>query len=179
MRSTVVDRVYKEFSSITEFLDANQELSFKITLDEYFRKNLLLCAASHFEYIITTEIQKYVAEVSGRNTLIPMFVKNKAISRQFHTLFDWEKSNANKFFGLFGPDLSSYAEAHLQANPQMKSSIKAFLELGSERNRLIHQDFGSLPLEKTADEIYILYKNACDFVYFLPTLLRDSGKSTD
>jgi hypothetical protein len=47
------------------------------------------------------------------------------------------------------------------------------MELGAERNRLVHTDFGSFSLEKTSEEIYDLYKKALKFVESFPTLLHD------
>jgi hypothetical protein len=55
----------------------------------------------------------------------------------------------------------------------MLSSVRAFLELGNERNRLVHQNYATFPMEKTLDEIYALYQNAVMFVDALPSALRD------
>ena len=54
----------------------------------------------------------------------------------------------------------------------LAGAIKAFMELGSERNRLVHQDFGTYSLEKTSDEIYKLYETALPFVKSIPDKLR-------
>jgi hypothetical protein len=60
---------------------------------------------------------------------------------------------------------------------ELKTSIEAFLEVGRERNRLVHQDFGSFTLEKTADEIYTLYSTAMKFVEWFPTAIANYAKS--
>ena len=54
----------------------------------------------------------------------------------------------------------------------LSSSISAFIEIGRERNRLIHQDFASFSLEKTSDEIYVLYRTALRFVEWFPDAIR-------
>jgi len=64
-------------------------------------------------------------------------------------------------------------KARVESDRDLEMAIKAFLELGNERNRLTHQDFGSFLLEKTADEIYILYQQAMKFVDMLPSVLRE------
>ena len=46
----------------------------------------------------------------------------------------------------------------------MRESVSAFVEIGRERNRLVHSDFGSFAMEKTSAEIYQLYQKAMDFV---------------
>ena len=55
---------------------------------------------------------------------------------------------------------------------ELQLSIKAFLEVGRERNRLVHQNFASFVLEKTAAEIFELYEHALYFVDLIPTRLR-------
>jgi hypothetical protein len=36
----------------------------------------------------------------------------------------------------------------------LAEAVEAFMAIGSERNRLVHQDYASFPVEKTLDEIY-------------------------
>jgi hypothetical protein len=91
-------------------------------------------------------------------------VKNKAVSRQYHTWFSWEKRNANQFFGLFGDEFRRPMVAKIDASPEMQKSIQAFLELGNERNKLVHQNYVGFPMEKTLNEIYQLHRDACLFV---------------
>ncbi len=40
--------------------------------------------------------------------MIPSLVKNKAVSRQYHTWFDWNANNANAFFNMFGDGFRSH-----------------------------------------------------------------------
>jgi hypothetical protein len=55
---------------------------------------------------------------------------------------------------------------------KLARGIQAFLEIGRERNRLVHQNFGTFTLEKTTDEIYQLYESAIYFVEVLPKKLE-------
>lgn len=171
-QGTGVDRLYEEFKALVEHLEIGSELSLRNTVDENFRKALLLAAASYFEHRITQDITDFAREIANENDLLVSFLKNKAISRQYHTYFDWESSNANKFFGLFGSLFSEYIKILIKNDEKFSSSIKAFLEIGRERNRLVHQDFGTFSLEKTSDEIYKLYSDALFFVEALPQKLR-------
>lgn len=54
------------------------------------------------------------------------------------------------------------------------SAVRAFLEVGNERNKLVHQDYATFAMEKTLDEIYQLYRDALPFVERLPLALRES-----
>lgn len=173
MQATVVDRIHQEFKDLISYLDQRSELSLRSTVDENFRKALLLAAASYFEHRIVSDITVFVIEVSGENSLLIEFVKNKAINRQYHSLFKWDDKNANHFFGLFGTSFKSFITQELKNDEQLDLSIKAFLEIGRERNRLVHQDFGTFTLEKTSDEIYELYKTALVFVDTIPIKLRE------
>jgi hypothetical protein len=92
---TIVDKLYGEYSAIVSMMDQYNAVSFRNTLNDNFRKTLLLCAASHFEFRITSDVVSFCAEVAGGNSMIPSLVKNKAVSRQYHTWFDWNSSNAN------------------------------------------------------------------------------------
>jgi hypothetical protein len=174
MAATSVDRVFEEFRQLVDLLDERSELSLRSYADETFRKALLLAAASHFERVVTECIETFVAEVSNRHVGVCAFVKNKALSRQYHTLFDWDAENASKFFGLFGDTFRTAMRDRMKNDEEFSDSVKAFLELGRERNRLVHQDFATFTLEKTANEIYEAYRRAATFVAGLPEHLRAS-----
>lgn len=170
---TIVDKLYGEYAAIVSMMDQYNAVSFRNTLNENFRKTMLLCAASHFEFRITSEVVSFCAEVAGGNSMIPSLVKNKAVSRQYHTWFDWQANNANAFFNMFGEDFRSHMIEIIKLDQNMAKSISAFLEIGRERNRLVHQDYGSFFLEKSAEEIFGLYVSAMVFVDFVPKALRD------
>jgi len=170
---TVVDKLYGEYQAMVQMMDQYGAVSFRNTLNENFRKALLLCAASHFEYRVTTDVVSFCAEVAGRNHLIPSLVKNKAVSRQYHTWFKWDASNANAFFSMFGDEFSKHMATIVKQDANLASSISNFMEIGRERNRLVHQDYGAFFLEKTAEEIFALYASAMVFVDYIPKSLRE------
>ena len=47
----------------------------------------------------------------------------------------------------------------------------AFLAIGQERNRLVHQNYIEAQINDTFEEIYIKYEKACDFVELITQLL--------
>ena len=169
--NTVVDRMHQEFREVVGLL-GNAEVSLRLTAEENFRKVLLLAAASLFEKLIQEQIVDLVKECSAETDLVTELVRRKAIERQFHTYFVWDGRNANVFFGLFGEDFKRYMTLIVQANSEFRDAIVAFLELGNDRNRLVHQDFGTFALEKTSDEVFALYLNAARFVESMPAHFR-------
>lgn len=169
---TPVDRLFSESSLVIQALGQN-EPSLVISASDNFRKSLLLAAASYFEYRVSSCVAEFVHERSNGAALVVAFVKNKAISRQYHTWFSWTDSNANQFFGLFGPEFKQMMTGRVKSSDELKASVQAFMELGSERNKLIHQDFASYSMNKTLDEVYALYKQALSFVEGISAQLRE------
>jgi tetratricopeptide (TPR) repeat protein len=102
----------------------------------------------------------------------PTLIFNKAITRQYHTWFDWKGNTATTFFSLFGADFKKYMEDIIKKDEELRLAVAAFMELGRDRNRLIHEDFATVALEKTAEEIYQQYKSALCFVARVGTALR-------
>jgi hypothetical protein len=171
MSSSIVDRLHEEFRSIIETLERN-EPSLRSAAEENFRKALLLSAASYFEVQIVDAIIAFVRGHPPSNDLAAEFVRRKALSRQFHTLFNWEASNANQFFGFFGDRFRDFMKGELEKDSKLGDSVTKFLEIGRERNRLVHQNFGAFALEKTTEEIFELYKEALVFVEGLQSKLQ-------
>jgi hypothetical protein len=170
---TIVHRLYEDFTALTGALGQAVEPSLCVTANDCFRKALLLAAASHFERTITASVLAYVEASSQKNPLVREFVRQKGLSRQYHTLFQWDGKNANKFFSLFGDDFRKHAEKCVRGDSKLEDGIKAFLELGDDRNRLVHEDFGNFSLEKTADEIFALFERAQTFTLQLDKLLSE------
>ena len=170
--ATPVDRLYEEFSSVIAAL-GDGEPSLAIAAADNFRKAVVLASASYFEHSISTCVLDFVHECTNGNSFVVGFVKNKAIARQYHTWFKWDESNANQFFGLFGSSFKQTMVERVKASDDLRGSIRAFLELGNERNKLVHQDFASFALDKTLDEIYGLYRQSLLFVEKLAIYLRE------
>ena len=177
MPSTVVDVLHEDFIALLSVLDEADEVSLRAVADDNFRKSLLLAAASYFERRMTEIVLSFVEDATNRNLLVTALVRNKAVSRQYHTWFDWKASNANRFFQLFGGDFGDFMKRKTREDDEFDASVRAFLEIGRERNRLVHQDFGAFPLEKTTEEIHALYRRALCFVEAVPGALRafDAG----
>lgn len=175
MATTIVDRLHSEFSELITLLRQSQEISLISSAEDNFKKSLLLAAASYFENRLSNFVTQFACESAGDSHIMTQLVINKAVKRQYHTWFNWEDKNANAFFALFGSWFSTQAKDIVKNTPELDLSIKAFLELGNNRNRLVHQDFGSFTLEKTTEEIYELYQRASVFVEWVPTCLRDNS----
>jgi RiboL-PSP-HEPN len=173
---TQIDGLYEDAKAIITTLESGPEISLQVSAGDHFRKVLLLASASYFEHQVCDCVLQFVRERSGGSTLVENFVRNKAIGRQYHTWFNWTDNNANQFFGLFGSEFRTEMIKRVKDSEGLRASVQAFLELGNERNKLIHQDYATFPLEKTLEEIFALYRRALVFVEQLPGSLRDCDK---
>jgi hypothetical protein len=170
---TAVDRLYDEASAVLHFLERSAEPSLLVSAADQFRKALLLAAASHFEHRLSECVLTFVRNRGSGSLALESFVKNKAVARQYHTWFQWEQSNANAFFALFGPTFKTDMVDWARNSDELRLSIEAFLEIGGERNKLVHQDYATFSLGKTLDEIYDLYRRALRFVELLPSAFHE------
>ncbi len=168
-----IEGLHIGFSGILKFLEDKGELSWRTMADENFRKVLLIAVASHFERSLQDAVFDFAKEIMGDNHPLAYLINMKAITGQYHTWFVWRSENANQFWALFGDSFKKSMEQKVRDDDSLNSSIKAFLEIGRERNRLVHRDFSDFTLEKTTEEIYKLYSDARIFVERVPELLRN------
>ena len=164
MENDFVGKLHRDHSEIHQILIKHKELSLATVSDNSFRKVLLVAAGSRFEKLMTDAVLEYASETLSKNHPITHLVDNKGVKRQFHTWFAWDARNANQFFKLFGNEFKNYMSEKVKNDVELDNSIKAFLEIGEGRNRLVHGDFASFVLEKTPDEIFELYSHANLFV---------------
>lgn len=168
---TIIDMLYEENKALVDYLQSEGQYSLLQNIERSFPKVLLLAVASYFEAIV----KQAIIDLFREQTSPPLvkFVTNKAIERQYHTFFEWERPNANRFFGLFGDDFKKAMQAEMKANPQLEQAVQAFMEIGRTRNALVHGNFAAFSLPKTTEEIYQLYQEAMVFLEVLPLKFRE------
>lgn len=179
--SNVIDRLHGDCSALERFLDEEGgELAFrcKPVIDEHLPKTMLLAAASHFERRLSDEVELLAKDATAENHIIVSLIKNKVISRQYHTWFSWDKGNANTFFSMFGQGFKKQAAEWVRSDEKLNKSVVDFLEIGQARNHLAHGHFGEFILEKTASEVYALYQSAAGFVDWFPRAIRDYSEGS-
>ena len=170
MYSAKINSLYEEYGELIEFCRVNGQVSFELYINDTYKKALLLSAASYFEIVITKTIHEVVNSETKQNLEIVSFVDNKAIKRQYHTFFNWDGNNSNQFFGLFGDAFKRRAREEIQAT-RLEEAEAAFMAIGRERNRLVHQNYIEAQINDTFEEIFAKYKKACDFVDLIEQLL--------
>lgn len=177
---TPVDVLHAEYLSIVNYLNENSQPSLSTDVNKYFKKVIVLSAASYFEHRVQEILVEFVVKETNNNILALNFFKKKAIGMQYHTYFSWgEKGepdkpgkNANSFFALFGEDFKKQAEEKVKQSQNLSVAMKAFLEIGHLRNILVHSNFAAYNFDnKTTEDVINLYKNGMPFVTFVEELL--------
>jgi hypothetical protein len=171
MADTIIDKAYEDNASLLLYLSERNELSLLRTVDDSFRKTLVLSAASLFEHRISEAIENYCARKSGADACVLALVRIKALKRQYFSYFDWDSRRAGPFFTLLGENIGEKLKTESKSDP-LKTSLEAFLELGFLRNCLVHQNFAGYVFEKTNKEVYVLYQQASIFVDKVLEVLR-------
>lgn len=161
---TEVTRLYDEAAAIINYLLGQGRVSESNSVADIYRKSLLLGCASYFEHILTNAVSQYVIEKSGKSTILHSLIKNKVINRQYHSWFDWDKGNGNKFYTMLGSEFKAAIGKDLKDDTILKKGESDFVELGNERNKLVHQNFSNFALELTLDEILSKYHSAVVYV---------------
>lgn len=164
-----IQNLINQYNDVYKFLLDSGQVSQSIILTEHYRKIILLSCASSYESQITIILQTFVASKCSDSRIFN-FVNNKAINRQYHTYFQWDERNINSFLGIFGPEFKNSISTQIKSDDELCNNVKAFLEIGAERNRMVHGNFLEYQLNKTIEEIIELNNKAEKFVEYLKSV---------
>jgi hypothetical protein len=151
---------------IIERLLELSEISLASDFSNSLSKVLIIASASYFEDCITSYIKEFV-EKNSNSEMLREFFRIRAIERQYHTWFDWEKQNASKFFSLFGSGAKQRLERLVSNDDNIEQSIRDFLLLGSQRNLIAHKNLLNYPISDTPFEIHKRIYSASRFLEFM------------
>ena len=166
-----VERIYNELVSIEKILVEANSPSELVAFSSNSSKVMLLAAASYFERRICQDIEMYGREVINLDH-IPSFIAKQGLERKYHTLFQWEATNANKFFSLFGARFSAWVKGKVKEE-SLEPAIRAFLALGNQRNELVHENYATFPVNSTYEEIWKSFTEGLHFIDWFPVKLRE------
>jgi len=170
-----VERIHGELLSLREIVASANSPSDLSAFDSLASKALLLAAASYFERVICDAIEG-TARDTGTSEPFVHFISKQGLKRRYHQLFDWDKTNANSFFSLFGPEFKTSMEAEIKTNDSLKTAVTDFMYLGSQRNQLVHQNFASFLLDPSLEDLWTKFRSALKFAEWLPSKLFESSK---
>lgn len=174
MESERIERQYQDSKELYNYLLGKGEVSFATYIDSVYKKVLVLSAASYFESKISELISKYATKASGSDKRIVKLIESKVIERQYHTLFQWEANNTNAFWKLFGEETKENVRQKINSDEKLRAAERCFIELGRQRNLLVHENFAEFDVNTTVGEIYGKYREACNFISLIETVLDPS-----
>jgi hypothetical protein len=167
MAESYIESFYRSHRDLVDFLLENGQPTFAADVNENFRRSLILAIASSFEHDISDIIRSLPARHAHGNAFLTELVAQKAVARQYHTYFEWDKPNANKFFSMFGPDYKAASQKKFNEDSAFKASVLAFLSLGETRNRMVHQNYLQFSLDLSPDDIIQKFRQAQSFIDYI------------
>jgi hypothetical protein len=163
---TVIDALISRQDAILSYLRGQHEISLALELEANFKKLLIIACGSYFEAELINCLEMY-ADKNAEQRLFAL-IRNKALKRQYHTMFDWDEGrNANKFLSMFGMEFKESVAREIRDTEVCQKAMIDFLALGAERNVLAHGNLAALGVDKTLEEIKKMYASASHFVSFL------------
>ena len=127
-------------------------------------KGLVLAAASSFESALMGHLEAVYRRLLAAAPALANFAVNTGMERRYHAYFDWDRPNANKLFGHFGPEFAERLKSRIAGEPDLEQGMRDFMSLGRLRNELAHDDFAAYSLDLTLEEVFSRYQSARRFL---------------
>jgi hypothetical protein len=165
----LIASIIEEHAQLSAILSGPEHLSIGQSLNRHFQRVLVVSAASLFEDKVKAAILTAVASAASNDERFVTLVRVKAVERQFHTLFDWEKdeTGTNKFWAAFGGVLKKDSLEKQKKDPMLSNAAASFIQIGRLRNELVHGNFATQFIESTIDELKVKISAAELFVEFI------------
>ncbi|MGD0885387.1 MAG: HEPN domain-containing protein [Thermodesulfovibrionales bacterium] len=165
MSGNEIERIYSEIISIKDVISRDGTPSDIVAYEAIAAKSLILSTASYFEKVVRELLIKHAESIFNSTALIS-FLDKQALYRKYHTLFDWDRTNINKFIRLFGNEFYDFMEPRL-TDEKMINAIKEFMFIGQIRNELVHNNFSEYSIEITSEDIKRKFDMALPLMPFL------------
>jgi hypothetical protein len=160
-----IEDLLRQQREIVAQLRAQGLLDLHLAADDMLRKFFVMACGSYFEDWISAELVRFGRE--GGGAVLGALIEGR-LKRQYHTLFDWGKSqNVNKFLTLFGPAVKSDLQGRINQDTRLKQGMGYFMDIGHRRNELAHSNIAFESFDLTLDELEDRFRQAHGFVTFL------------
>ncbi len=178
MNAEVIRLFYDAQLAIIDVLYNRGEVSLAQTAQNTFAKSLAIAAASQFENALRDTVVRGITARTESDEYVLKFCHRKGIDRQYHTWFRWEDGNANVFFSLFGSDFLQSANALMNGDPEYREAMKSFVKIGHLRNLIVHNDFLTVVINDTPEEVLAHAVRAIKFIDLVERIIVPAGAST-
>ena len=180
----------------------NELILIKGDFEDHKKRIIVIAATSYFEEQITNTIHGIYERLNDAVVAESFF--KMLFEGKYHQLFHFERrlegmkkdnnfypnfGKINTFFNFFGESFKKWFAEHYprEANGKPKNlesekmmhSIKCFLLLNSIRNKIVHGGYNtvdSIIHAKDSEKFYNDFKDACNFIEWLPWAIEESEK---
>lgn len=166
-----LDAEFKKLEAIVAELISSGKVDMSIDAQHLFAKVFAVCAGSCCEVEIVRILEEYVNWQSRGDDKLFRFVHTVAIDKKYFSLFDWERAEASAFFSKFGKDFADCMKFAMAKDRSLAEAVRSFLELGKQRNNLVHNDLARIEFEDTLVDVAKKFSAAEAFLDVLPTYL--------
>jgi hypothetical protein len=172
--TSIVEKIISEYNETQSYLIEHTQLTILTNYSSNLTKVLVLSITSYYEKMVTDLIHRVLN--NNKIKILDEFLDQKALFRQYHTLFDWDRQNVNKFYSLFGDSFKKYMNKVESEDLEYLEGSKSFIKLGSLRNQLVHDNFFLFTVESTIDDINKDFVKAMYFLDKLEKIFREYAR---
>jgi hypothetical protein len=173
MDNLPIDDIVSLREALRAKFDEKLEPSMILEIDRNCTKLLVLTCSSVYELFFSSELLRWVDETTNGHKTIVEFVRKKAVEKQFHTFFDWDKKNANQFYNKMGNTFSEDVKKEIEKN-ELRGAERTFLKIVNVRNNVAH---ANASIDYTFDEVLKMHNEAVGFLEFLFHFIKNYEKS--
>lgn len=173
-----VESLYEDFKRAETSLLAAGEISALNTLTVVFKNNLVLTSASNSERALTAYFEDLLNK-QGMKPHVASFCKKAAFDQRYHTFFDWKQADSDnpekgvdQFVSKFGPLFKAEHKKQVSASEDLKKGAARFIQIGHQRNEMVHTGFTNYSNAKTHGEIIEDHRLAKQFLEFTMGLIK-------
>ena len=132
---------------------------------DIFRKFLAVSAASRLEQDTKKTLRELMRDISGQQReMLVNFIEQKVLKRGCHALFNRNDNNANSFYASCGDDFSQFMRQKAAADEGFGDAVCAFVNLGHDRNQLVHNDLASSEFNLSVNDVEGRFRRAAIFL---------------
>ena len=164
--------------SVTDTNEASEKDTIKIAKDHlnYHKMRIIVISSISFFEQEIYEIIKETYKTNKNSTLEPFI--DRITQRKYHQLFEFNTSNINKFYSLFGEEFKKWCQKK-EVEDGMSESIAGFVLLNRLRNKLVHENYNynidyNYNIEGDRNKyLYETFKKACEMLNWLSESLKE------
>lgn len=170
-QTAYVVTVWRSFEALQSRLLETADPSIIVDAQAVYSKAMILAAGNWFERKVSEVLVDFARVHSNGDLRVVELVRQRAVARQFHTLFDWEQQVPSRFLALFGDRFKDASIREIKASETLASGARDFMTLVAQRNALAHAQALDEEPPFTAAEVFTKFNSGAEWVRWLERAL--------